>query len=182
MMTKPKRLFRNRPITGNLESKATRLAIADAVHRAVCEYTESDGLGACHKYAVAGRGLLWYLGKRTIIQAGTMFCLANTVYQDYMSFLGQNWRQGELHVWLADERDTIDFSSRLYRRMWEELTGVQVTDWNRPDPPPYVWCERLPHWLKLIALQEPTMEVRQYNEDWEELIRLAIKEYVKCRE
>jgi hypothetical protein len=97
MTTKPKRLFRNRP-TGNLESKATRLAIADAVHRAVCEYTESDGMGSCHKYAVAGRGLLWYLGKRTIIQAGTMFCLANTVYQDYMSFLGQNWRQGELHV------------------------------------------------------------------------------------
>jgi hypothetical protein len=181
MMTKPKRLFRNRP-TGNLESKATRLAIADAVHRAVCEYTESDGMGSCHKYAVAGRGLLWYLGKRTIIQAGTMFCLANTVYQDYMTFLGQNWRQGELHVWLADERDTIDFSSRLYRRMWEELTGVQVTDWNRPDPPPYVWAEHLPNWLILTALPEPTMEVGQYNEDWEELIRLAIKEYVKCRQ
>lgn len=186
MMTKPKRLFKHRPI-GNLESKATRLAIADAVHRAVCQYTASDGVGSCHRYAVAGQGLLQHLGKPTVLQAGSLHVLVDDVSQYAMSMLGENWHNGELHVWLGYDQplEAIDFSSRLYKKMWEELLTLddEWVSWTRPEPPPYVWAlkDKLPKWLKLQALPEPTKAVWKHHDDHHDLIALAIEEYKNCR-
>jgi hypothetical protein len=48
--------------------------VARAVHRAVCQFSASDGFGLCHAYAVAALGVFIHLGgtaETVTINAGT---------------------------------------------------------------------------------------------------------------
>lgn len=116
--------------------------VAEVVHQAVCEHTESDGYGHCLQYAVAGSlACSWATGGRYIPQIGSadivfhpgppmrrsMFINAETIDgRDGLS-------RGEFHAWIvrpgitdpetgigqADE--WVDFSSRHFSRMVAEM-------------------------------------------------------------
>ena len=83
-------------------------------------------------YAVAGAGLVHKVFKlKTVVQAGTMHIVLDRHddYLDTMTFLGSNWRNGEVHVWFAIPHEGglvefVDLSSRHYRRYVEGMPKV----------------------------------------------------------
>ena len=169
------------------ERPAIRDHIAEAVHRAVCRHTGTDGLGFCHHYAVGGHGLLRRVFKKELhLQAGSLHILLDDDSDLTTSMDGSNWRNGELHIWLANQDaagryEIVDFAARHYRAYHEQLPRVcgEWAEWNRPDPPLYIWCyDRPPHWLKLIALPEPTAAVwANKHSSHQKLVDLCVEEY-----
>jgi hypothetical protein len=157
--------------------------IAEAVHRAVCEFSGTDGCGLCMLYAVAGAGLLGRVfGKTYYPQAGSMSVLVDPP-DNWMSMDARNFAGGEFHCWLGrrsggDHVEMIDFASRHYKGYCERLidasefeaiepglyvrrdvplVGHSRPTWNREDPPDYVWTEGLlPEWLRLAPDREAT--------------------------
>lgn len=56
----------------------TRKHIAEAVHRAVCEFTQTNGFRRCLDYALAGHTLAnALLGREYVLQAGGLYIMAD---------------------------------------------------------------------------------------------------------
>jgi hypothetical protein len=152
-----------------------RTACARAVHEAVCEFTDSDGFGACHLYAVAGHSLLTgeKIRPTPSPQGGSLLIQPDPARPGHWFALdatGGGMGRGEFHAWLMAEDGTIvDFSARHFRRYAEELPipggalsrsidpALIVLDrpeartpWNRTDYLEYVWttADRLPSWVR----------------------------------
>lgn len=136
-----------------------RNTIAEAVHAAVCEYTDTDGFMRCAWYAIAGQGLLCHLkpdGREYLMSAGSAEWTPDPgkPRQKFLMHAGHaGYQRGEYHVILGS-RDgiVIDFSARHYRRYVEELseaTDGQAMRWTRPAPPPYLWMRSsdFPQWF-----------------------------------
>jgi hypothetical protein len=168
----------------------TRLRIARAVHGAVCRFTEGDGFGKCALYAVAGAGLVHKVFKlKTVVLAGTMHIVIDRHddYVDTMTFLGSNWRNGEVHVWFAIPHEgglveLVDLSSRHYRRYVEEMQMPKRYEWPYDVPPEYLWCSNAKpgDWVALQAMQEPTAHMWAALESdpcAQTLIQMAIEEF-----
>lgn len=121
-----------------------RRAVAEAVHRGVCEATDSDGLGHCAVYAAAAVRVLGRLtGERYVLQAGSLTIRLSRAYRDgdpsgFHEFamdatagLGALSPLGEFHSWLgrihpsrgtalsreeeASRHELVDLSARHFR-------------------------------------------------------------------
>src|SRR4051794_32600880 len=106
----------------------SRQQIADAVHLAVCEYTQSDGFGHCPVYATCGMTLLMRLGyQHPLIQAGAAWIGSDPDDPDLGAYFDpSNVEAGEFHSWIAltktkpaegrsrapGDMQIIDFSAR----------------------------------------------------------------------
>ena len=171
---------------GVLERPSVRRRIAEAVHRAVCEFSGTDGCGLCMLYAIAGAGLLGRVFGSTLHpQAGSLSVLADPPDR-WMTMDASNFANGEFHCWLGRPSggggaELIDFAARHYRAYCERLldvSGFQAIEpgiyvrrdepaeglfrptWNREAPPDYVWAEGLlPEWLRLVPDHEATEAV-----------------------
>jgi hypothetical protein len=185
---------RRRARLGNpTDDPQVRLRIATAVHKAVCRFTESDGSNCCAYYAVAGCGLLVGLFKlNAVVQAGS-FQLQLDLNADgtCLTFLGENWRAGEVHSWIAIPQkdggaDLIDFASRHYSHYVENLPKIDggTYTWRHGEPPAYVWGRGpRPHpWTVFCADEEPTMhmwKVMASDPGAVVLVRMAVDEYLQ---
>ena len=147
-------------------SDRERAILTEAVHRAVCEITGTDGYAKCLLYAVAGYALLADRG--FAIQAGTVAIVADPDNPagpgtTLIEAAEGGWNRGEYHCWLArptDPVEMVDFSSRHFRRHTEEaseaakagtpapvalsITGLAEAradsiEWLRGEPPDSLW-------------------------------------------
>jgi len=150
-----------------------RNRVAEAVHRAVCKITSSDGFAKCHLYSLAGVGLLSRLTNRYYVpQAGSILISAGEpdrwvgidISLSGDSLVGLS--DGDYHCWIADATDCsvgcditptlIDLSSRHYHRMVALRQGkadAVIRQLSQLEQMPYpLWtdCGFLPTWLKLI--------------------------------
>ncbi|QDV37715.1 hypothetical protein [Tautonia plasticadhaerens] len=170
----------------SLGRPGVRGRIAEAVHRAVCEFSGTDGCGHCMLYAVGGAGILGRVFGRTYHpQAGSMAVLVDPP-DLWMTMDATNFSGGEFHCWLGRQTgggrvEMIDFASRHYRAYWdrlvdasefeaiesgmyvrrdEPLEGHSRPKWNREAPPDYVWTEGLlSEWLRLVPDRQATEAV-----------------------
>ena len=170
----------------SLARPGVRGRIAEAVHRAVCEFSRTDGLGLCMLYAVAGAGILGRMFGTTFYpQAGSMSVLVDPP-DHWMTMDASNFANGEFHCWLSRQTgggkiEVIDFAARHYRAYCDRLIdhsefeaiepGIFVRReapliehsrpiWNRQTPPDHVWTEGLlPEWLSLAPDREATEAV-----------------------
>jgi hypothetical protein len=174
-------------------------SVAEAVHRAVCRFTQGDGCGHCKFYAVAGAALLTRLTKRLFLpQTGALRLLVEEPEGWFVSDPGccgdpmTALSVGAFHCWIAEVTEEepgfhngttiIDFSSRQYQSLVKRCVGDSLA-WNRPEPPTFVWIEDgvLPDWLSLTPVGDITTEVvRRYvefSEFYGPLVRQADIEY-----
>src|SRR5579871_1033754 len=87
------------------KERQRRFAIADTVHRAVCQYTHSDGVGRCALYSLCGFVLTTLvLGQRYVPQAGALYLHADPKKgpDGWIAFEPQHagMERGEYHCWL----------------------------------------------------------------------------------
>jgi hypothetical protein len=181
--------------------------IAIAVHRAVCEFTNSDGCGRCHHYALAGWVLACSVLKREyILQAGSLYILADPPNGAVAFEPGKyGFQRGEFHCWFVAPgndgkmAEFVDLSSRHYRRLVERgpqysaLTeteeasimtfGIDRIQWTRKEnPPEFIWTNgTFPDVMRAI----PTVEATNYLnkvagnlfEKYAPLVKMAWKHY-----
>lgn len=187
--------------TPHLPARLDQCRIAEAVHRAVCDYTGTNGLGHCAMYAVAGMGLLLGLGDNVCVQVGALELQPDP--GDPTAWLSMDpangW--GEIHAWLircqkahapgfqplASDVEVIDLSARHYRRYFEDLPsiltpGVALIEksWRQGDVPAYLWAtkDRLPQWVGLSVREGPTRELMAEAWNHKEIVRLACRYYL----
>ena len=150
----------------------TRLQIAEAVHRGVCQYTGTDGRGCCRWYALGGFMLLNHMGVEAHIQCGSL-----NVQPDpddptlWITMDPSSGIHGEFHCWLASPNhqlkpggnfvssgSIIDFSTRHLSRYVED--GGAGT-WRREQPPPYIWADfsEVPKWYEVSTHGEASRKV-----------------------
>jgi hypothetical protein len=166
-------------------------ALADAVHAAVCEFTGTDGYGACMLYAVAGWSPLVALDSEAWhLQAGTARILAEPP-DGWLEMNGQlpgAIERGEFHCWLAQASPRpqarpaalVDLSSRHFQRMCQEMPLADESariPWTQP-PPPYIWTSGdqspLVHWAPVPALCRAIWEhVREHFDEYRPLRNLV---------
>jgi hypothetical protein len=139
-------------------------ALATAVHRTVCAYTGSDGVGHCQLYAVTGMLLLRTVtGKQWHVQAGSTWILCDPPdgWWRFDATDPDSRSRGEVHCWIAQgghgRRPTtvVDLTARHYRRMHETLGRVGVlagvgeaVPWTREEPPAFLWVTAPLSWVK----------------------------------
>ena len=184
-----------------------RTNIAEAVHRAVCDFTESDGCGRCFHYALAG----WVLANSLVnpkfaLQAGKLYIVADPPDGAVAIEPGQyGFQRGEFHCWFARPgndgkmAEFVDLSSRHYRRLVEQ--GPQVSDvtemegaaililptkrirWTRNDnPPKFIWTDgTFPDVMQASPTEEATnylyQAVKDSGDRFKPLVALAWKKY-----
>lgn len=143
------------------KTKVDKEGIANAVHRAVCEFTGTDGCGHCPLYCGAGAAVLTYLtgdANRYYIQAGALYVEADPENQlwighdpSYHDSASDAFRAGEFHCWLASGKGAagervpacglVDFTSRHWPRVLAEsqCPDGTVVKWTRSeDVPPFI--------------------------------------------
>lgn len=155
--------------------------IAEAVHRAVCQYTGSDGFGFCRWYAICGWLLLLDLGyKNVVLQAGRLSLQPDPDEPtQWIEMDPSHGVLGELHCWLVlpDQNmsagrqplgrnvQVIDFAARQYRNYVERLSMIdgEPPQWRWASSPDFIWhsFEELPSWLLVSAQEEPTNAIYQ---------------------
>ena len=108
-----------------------RAKIAQAVHRAVCDVTGTDGRGHCLYYAVAGGALAKkVLGRDYVVQAGSGLSLLADPPDGAITIDASDGGvdRGEFHVWLArpdPEPELVDFASRHFRHYVEDMLTIE---------------------------------------------------------
>jgi hypothetical protein len=137
-------------------SDRRRERFAEVVHKAVLEYTGSaDGFGKCELYALAGMAALLTIcpADRVLLAVGTLALLPDPDDPTLWFFMdAEKGGRKEFHAWNwllkvpGDERgaEVVDFSARHYDR-YPTRCGLVVgagekMEWNRPRPPPCLWC------------------------------------------
>lgn len=175
--------------------------VAEAVHRAVCEFTGTDGCRMCMYYAFAGSALLSRLRKRLFIpQAGSLFVQTSepndpglAIKIDFDGDSASGLRRGEFHCWIAMPETSklgmsrcstlIDFSSRHFKTLAENAVAGEQCQWTRPAPPPFVWIENgiLPTWLQLkpdeTATSSVLTELTSSFDSWRPLAEMSYRNY-----
>ena len=114
--------------------------IAEAVHLAVCEHTQSDGTGQCYWYTIAAWPLLRVVtGLPFMPQFGSLHLLVDEPDGWFhLDCSHGGMHRGEFHGWLvlpgeADARgripplQVVDFSTRYWHRL------VENTQWGMKD-------------------------------------------------
>ena len=180
--------------------RAFRSRVADAVHRAVCRFTGSDGYGKCHLYSLAGSVLLSSLTNRLYLpQAGSILICVDPpdrwvgIEIDRCCDSLTGLANGQYHCWIADATNCapgvsiattlIDLSSRHYKAM--AATG---RIWQSPDPPIPLWIDDglLPSWLQLkpdtAASEAVIRDLTDDTEIYAPLICEAQRQYRKLAE
>jgi hypothetical protein len=132
--------------------------IAEAIHRAVCEESNSDGQGRCALYALAGRLVLTQLTATPyIFQAGGFAASISDTSPRVMIMDPQSdhYRCNEFHCWIArwpqgakpgdchkvsPDDEFVDFSLRHIPAYTKRVRpGTQPMEWERADWPLYFW-------------------------------------------
>jgi hypothetical protein len=150
----------------------SKAEIAEAIHRALCDITRSDGFMKCHYYACLGYHFFARIGFVVHWLAGGLAVFADpsdpTLAFAFDPELGRQERGdfAEAHSWLMlpygppvggihtpDQYDLVDFSSRHYKRYAEvaaEQGRGEPVNWKIPDPPAFIWerADRLPYWVR----------------------------------
>lgn len=154
---------------------ANKEQIAEAVHRAVCQYAGSDGFGFCRWYAICGWLLLQDIGyKNVVLQAGRLALQPDPDKPTrWIEMDPSHGVAGEFHCWLvlpdqimsAGSRpmgrnvQVIDFAARQYRSYVERLSMIDGDPprWRWVSSPDFIWhsFDELPPWL-LVSAQEKT--------------------------
>jgi hypothetical protein len=190
----------------NRGSKRPR--IAEAVHRAVCEFVGGDGVGECMGYAFAGCALTRdvFRGANYIVQAGTLHVWPDPDrHPDYcVAFASESYGplRGEFHCWITRAPDNakpgtmirpveiVDFSARHYRALCERTACVMLPSdmerpaWNRPEVP-YIWIDgdQQPETVHLIsdpiAMDIVYAKFNSKAEEYKPLFRLALEHYAR---
>jgi hypothetical protein len=176
-----------------------RAAVAEATHRAVCELSNSDGLGHCMLYAALGATVATVvLGKKYYPQAGCLYLYSDPDDPDLAFTMDPSLglMDAELHCWIACAgegtlaAEIADLSARHYRRMVEgerflSVPGAEAQPaWKLPDPPGYLWLD-LPAsgqqthpWARFVAQREASMRVNnqfmEHVEEYKPVIRRAV--------
>ncbi len=188
-------------------SHSVKKNIAVAVHRAVCEFTNSDGCGRCFHYALAGWVLACSLMKREyVLQSGSLYIVADPPNGAVAIEPGQfGFERGEFHCWFAAPgsdgkmAEFVDLSSRHYRRLVErgiQFSDVKETDaasivtlgtdrieWKRKDnPPEFIWTNgTFPDVVRVVPTAEATnyfcKAASDHLEEAKPLVKLAWKHY-----
>jgi hypothetical protein len=140
--------------------------LAEAVHRGVCDFTDSDGVGQCFYYATASFTIARLVTGLTFQpQIGAIHLRIDEPEVGspgwfHMECEGDGFDIGDFHAWavVADSTGTlplhlIDFSSRHWDRLHEKVHKHKDSDeipWTRPKPPTYIWYENgeLPDWIQ----------------------------------
>ena len=181
--------------------------IAEAVHRAVCEFTNSDGCGRCFHYALAGWALACVLFEREYtLQAGSLYIIADPPDGAVAFEPGQyGFERGEYHCWFSAPgkngkmAEFVDLSSRHYKRLVERaVQAINVTEieggsliavvadrieWKRKDnPPDFIWTNGT---FPDVIMARPTAEATIYFNErandsfakYAPLVKLAWKHY-----
>lgn len=183
-----------------------RSRVAEAVHWAVCEFTQGDGFGRCMFYSFAGSVLLSRLtGRPFLPQAGSLWVLAEppNVWLEFDVRHGDDvWasmERGEYHCWIAEAtsdaggfqsaKSLIDLSSRHFKAFAERCDWGEPVSWLRPDPPSYVWLTGglLPDWVCYKPVEAAmTVMLREFvggdRLNWSRLAGLAIDRYERLLE
>ena len=136
-----------------------RAMIAEVVHDAVCDFSQSDGFALCQLYTVAGYALLSRIdGPQWVMQAGSAWLLADPPdgWWHYDATTPYALERGEFHCWLAKAGATkggppaefVDFSARHFHRIVDEMVangainGGGTRPWTlTTEPPPFIWTE-----------------------------------------
>jgi hypothetical protein len=111
--------------------------IADAIHRAVCEFTGSDGFGHCHAYSVAGFGVLnhLYAEPKCWINAGKARIFHDPSDPTLCVEMGTDPMAGDYHCWNVLEGLSgvilVDFAARHYKRYCWCL--INCNEWEEVD-------------------------------------------------
>ncbi len=180
---------------------------AEAVHRAVCEFTDSDGCGRCFHYALAGWVLARSLLKREyMLQAGSLYIVADPPNGAVAIEPGQfGFQRGEFHCWFAAPgndgkmAEFVDLSSRHYRRLVErgiqcsdltEMEGASIAtfgtdriEWTRKDAlPEFIWTDgAFPDVVRVLPTAEATnyfcKAATDHLDKFKPLVTLAWKHY-----
>jgi hypothetical protein len=128
-----------------IPSEQEQARFAEATHRAVSEVSGTDGFERCLYYAVAGYALLADQG--WTIQVGEMVIVADPVKGlgnggGVIFGMAKDVWNGDYHAWLGRDNgskiEIVDFTSRHYRQYCETANG-NPAQWNRPDPPMWLW-------------------------------------------
>jgi hypothetical protein len=103
-----------------------RQRIASATHRAVCDFTNSDGCGRCFQYALAGWALATKVFQRPyMLQAGSLYIVVDPPNGVLALEPGQHgFNRGEFHCWFVAQEngmltEFVDLSSRHYKQLVE---------------------------------------------------------------
>jgi hypothetical protein len=150
-----------------------RSIVAEAVHEAVCAFSQSDGYGRCQLYTVAGCILLTNVdGPGWYMQAGSAWILADPPdgFWHYDATQPLALARGEFHCWLAKEGATkggppaafVDFSARHFHRTVNEMNaagpregGERIPWTHQTEPPPYIWTNGSPSdWVRWEPLPD----------------------------
>ena len=147
--------------------------LAEAVHAAVCDFTGTDGYGACMLYTVAGWSPLVALDSEAWhLQAGSARILADPPdgWLEMNGALPGALERGEFHCWLAkapphpqaqqaQPAALVDFSARHFQRMCQEMPLPEERGripYTQPPPPPFIWTtgqqSPLVHWEPIPTL------------------------------
>jgi hypothetical protein len=122
--------------------------IAEAVHRAVCEVTGSDGSWSCLRYAHAGCGLLMHLGVPVEVEAGHLEIVEDGQVIETLRYTGY-WDESHVsgHAWLRTGGLLIDFSARHFATYAGRSLNRTV---------PYIWgeCRDVARYTEIRAATE----------------------------
>lgn len=178
------------------DEQEIKMNIAEAVHRAVCQQTQSDGCGRCLDYAIAGMALASkLLGRKYVVQAGTLYLVADPPDGVVAMEPGEDgFERGEFHCWFGAPAgngkmaEFIDLSSRHYRALVErccqntEALGRRISWTREDDPPPFIWTDgTFPDMMRVVPSAEAVNFI--YNSGPELLlsyvpvVKLAWKHY-----
>jgi hypothetical protein len=159
-----------------MDTSEFKSRIAEAVHRAVCEVTGTNGCAQCLYYALGGALLLNKVTNRLFIpQIGGLLLLTSPPDRWHgvdMSSKGdpmQSFRDSAFHCWISEAsgkrinlgnqpqkcRAMIDLSSRHYPALLKRI--FPDLEWNREPPPRYFWSDgdKLPDWIRIWPEAEP---------------------------
>jgi len=174
--------------------------IAETVHDAVCDFSQSDGFGLCQLYTAAGYLLLSRIdGPQWIMQAGSAWLLADPPdgWWYYDATTPHAIERGEFHCWLAKHGGTkndppiafVDFSARHFHRTVEHMSAQgaigsseQMPWTHTTEPPPFIWTDGTQsEWVRWEPVPEACTMLWRFvlaqADQYRPLARLLVERY-----
>lgn len=176
------------------QAQKRRELVAEATHRAVCKFTNSNGFGRCVYYSIARAALARQLFKKTYYpQAGKLVVRCDP---DSELCWGIDPTQHdnpsestEFHCWIAaapnpQSVEMVDLTTRHLRyhydlsKQWTEV----LPEWKLDVVPSFVWG-KLPSWMHLEVDERTTTHlfyhIAECIEEFRDLKALAKNELEK---